>query len=176
MMPNLGQGGCQAIEDGVVLAEELVSAKTVSEIPEKLKRYNSRRLARSATVQGLSRFASDIIIQGFDTPFSSFSDPRGRNYAGFVTRLLQPVLPLFFSIQFNFLYAGWRNERFALEPIRDLFILAPSLLGVALVGDVILGGELVETATVGFGTQWAEFTEFFEPVTTAVQDFFSSFL
>jgi len=63
-----------------------------------------------------------------------------------------------------------------LEPIRDLFILAPSLLGVALVGDVILGGELVETATVGFGTQWAEFTEFFEPVTTAVQDFFSSFL
>jgi len=122
MMPNLGQGGCQAIEDAVVLAEELVSAERRAELPDKLSRYNNRRLARSATVQGLSRFASDIIIQGFDTPFGGFSDPRGRNYAGFVTRLLQPVLPVFFSIQFNFLYSGWRNERFALEPIRDFFI------------------------------------------------------
>ena len=50
-------------------------------------------------MQGLSRFASDIIIQGFDTPFKGFADPRGRNYAGFVTRLLQPVLPVFFSIK-----------------------------------------------------------------------------
>jgi len=31
-------------------------------------RYKDRRLVRSAAVQGLSRFASDIIIRGFDTP------------------------------------------------------------------------------------------------------------
>ena len=27
MMPNLGQGGCQAIEDAIVLAEELKGVK-----------------------------------------------------------------------------------------------------------------------------------------------------
>lgn len=66
---------------------------------------------RSASVQGLSRFASDIIIRGFDTPakivdgnFENF------NYAGIVTRLLQPILPVFFTVQFAFLYDGWRNE------------------------------------------------------------------
>jgi zeaxanthin epoxidase len=32
------------------------------------RRYKDRRLVRSAAVQGLSRFASDIIIRGFDTP------------------------------------------------------------------------------------------------------------
>jgi len=167
MMPNLGQGGCQAIEDAIVLAEELTAAEHRSELPDKLKRYNNRRLARSATVQGLSRFASDIIIQGFDTPFNGFSDPRGRNYAGFVTRLLQPVLPVFFSIQFNFLYSGWRNERFALEPIRDFFVLAPSVLGLALVGDALLGGELLEGVSASVGAQWGEFIQ---PVTNLIED------
>ena len=32
------------------------------------------------------------------------------NYAGIVTRLLQPILPVFFTVQFAFLYDGWRNE------------------------------------------------------------------
>ena len=32
------------------------------------------------------------------------------NYAGIVTRVLQPILPVFFVVQFNFLYSGWRNE------------------------------------------------------------------
>jgi len=86
-------------------------------------------------VQGLSRLASDIIIQGFDTPAKLELDPtlpggiraENLNYAGVVTRLLQPVLPVFFSVQFNFLYSGWRNEPFALEPIRDFFVLAPAV-------------------------------------------------
>ena len=38
----------------------------------------------------------------------------------FLTRALQPVLPVFFSVQFNFLYSGWANERLALEPFRPL--------------------------------------------------------
>ena len=38
------------------------------------------------------------------------------NYAGVVTRLLQPILPVFFAIQFAFLYDGWRN-RFSLEQV-----------------------------------------------------------
>ena len=103
------------------------------DLADALQRYRNRRLARSAAVQGLSRFASDIIIQGFDTPAKVYMKDgalqvENLNYAGVVTRLLQPILPIFFSVQFNFLYSGWRNERFALEPIRDFFLLAPAVL------------------------------------------------
>lgn len=113
MMPNLGQGGCQAIEDAAVLNEVLsgLTSKSHGTVSQALAEYKSRRLVRSASVQGLSRFASDIIIRGFDTPakvvdgkFENF------NYAGIVTRLLQPILPIFFAVQFNFLYSGYRNE------------------------------------------------------------------
>jgi len=53
------------------------------------------------------RFASDIIIRGFDTPFK-YVDERFENfsYAGVVTLMMQPILPVFFFIQFNFLYDG----------------------------------------------------------------------
>jgi len=119
MMPNLGQGGCQAIEDAYVLAQELESVNSRDEIGGSLASYAKRRLIRSAVVQGLSRFASDIIIRGFDTPAKIVTDDDSNglklklenfNYAGIVTRMLQPILPIFFSIQFNFLYEGWRND------------------------------------------------------------------
>ena len=72
----------------------------------------------------MSRFASDIIIRGFDTPAKIVwggKDDKGNglvplpkfenfNYAGIVTKMLQPILPLFFNIQFNFLYDGYKNE------------------------------------------------------------------
>ena len=113
MMPNLGQGGCQAIEDAVVLAEELRALRSRAAAPAALETYRNRRLVRSAAVQGLSRFASDIIIRGFDTPAKITTEDGVRfenfNYAGIVTRLLQPILPVFFSVQFNFLYEGYRN-------------------------------------------------------------------
>ena len=65
--------------------------------------------------QGLSRFASDIIIRGFDTPCKvGFYDGKfvceNLNYAGVVTRMLQPILPVFFAVQFAFLYDGWDNK------------------------------------------------------------------
>merc|ERR1719424_422573 len=66
MMPNLGQGGCQALEDAMVLSEQMTALKSRGEISGALEEYRARRLARSAAVQGLSRFASDIIIRGFD--------------------------------------------------------------------------------------------------------------
>jgi zeaxanthin epoxidase len=59
MMPNLGQGGCQAMEDAVVLAEELGAVSHRGEVADSLNRYRNRRLIRSAAVQGLSRFASE---------------------------------------------------------------------------------------------------------------------
>ena len=55
MMPNLGQGGCQAIEDALVLTEELGGVTDRKQIEGVLNRYRERRLVRSAAVQGLSR-------------------------------------------------------------------------------------------------------------------------
>ena len=111
----LNKGGCQAIEDAFVLAQNIQSITKRDQIPKALADYHSRRLIRSAAVQGLSRFASDIIIRGFDTPAKiNFTDGKvdfeNFNYAGIVTRVLQPILPIFFMVQFNFLYDGWKNE------------------------------------------------------------------
>merc|ERR1719389_1292208 len=114
-MPNLGQGGCQALEDAVTISEELNGITSRAQVEEALQTYRNRRLTRSAAVQGLSRFASDIIIRGFDTPCKiGFYDgafvAENVNYAGVVTRLLQPILPVFFAVQFAFLYDGWDNK------------------------------------------------------------------
>lgn len=162
MMPNLGQGGCQAIEDAFVITQELDTASHRSQIPNKLDSYVSRRLIRSAAVQGLSRFASDIIIRGFDTPAKLVLQPQFRlenfNYAGLVTKIMQPILPLFFTIQFNFLYDGWRNEA-ALDLKAGLgFLLVGGILlllaggtigleglaGLGFAGDAIFSGEGIE--------------------------------
>jgi len=37
MMPNLGQGGCQAIEDAYVLTEQLCDVTDKSQIPSALQ-------------------------------------------------------------------------------------------------------------------------------------------
>ena len=96
--PNLGQGGCQAIEDSFVIAQELTTATKRSQVDGLLQQYQRRRLVRSAAVHGLSRFASDIIIRGFDTPAKIVRDPDtgairfdNFNYAGIVTKMLQPM-------------------------------------------------------------------------------------
>merc|ERR1712176_1062015 len=153
MMPNLGQGGCQAIEDSFVIAEELGSATTRTEITGKLQSYARRRQIRSAAVQGLSRFASDIIIRGFDTPAKiTWEDGKPKfencNYAGIVTRLLQPILPIFFKVQFNFLYDGWKNE-FAID-----FLAAISFLTIGGVILLLSAGVLGEAGfAAGLGLE-----------------------
>jgi len=152
MMPNLGQGGCQAIEDSFVIGQELASATSRTDIKGKLENYARRRQIRSAAVQGLSRFASDIIIRGFDTPAKiSWVDGKPRfencNYAGVVTRLLQPILPIFFKIQFNFLYDGWENK-FGID-----FGAAISFLvvgGIILLLSAGIFGEAGIATSIGF--------------------------
>ena len=69
MMPNLGQGGCQAIEDAYVLAQRLGAVKDRGAIGKTLQRFYVERLPRTAICQGLSRIASDLIVSAFDTPF-----------------------------------------------------------------------------------------------------------
>ncbi|WP_421830828.1 FAD-dependent monooxygenase [Larkinella sp.] len=50
--PNMGQGACQAIEDGVVLADELERSGTVSDA---FKRFEQRRLKRTHSIVEKSR-------------------------------------------------------------------------------------------------------------------------
>jgi len=158
MMPNLGQGGCQAIEDSFVLAQELGSLESRNDVEARLEKYRSRRLVRSAAIQGLSRFASDIIIRGFDTPAKIVLDGgikfENFNYAGIVTKILQPILPIFFLVQFNFLYEGWRNE--AAIDLKATF-------GFLFIGGFILtlaGGGIGEVPILLFGLEDIIFPDF----------------
>merc|ERR1712210_439792 len=117
-----------------------------------LTNYRNRRLVRSAAVQGLSRFASDIIIRGFDTPAKiSWVGGKPRfencNYAGLVTRLLQPILPIFFKVQFNFLYDGWKNE-FGIDFVATISFLV--LGGIILLLSAGILGEAGIATSIGF--------------------------
>merc|ERR1711924_28514 len=91
-----------------------------------------------------------IIIRGFDTPAKVVLDSHGAlgvrfencNYAGIVTRMLQPILPIFFAVQFNFLYDGYKNEfGLDLKSGLPLFILGVFILAVGA-GAVGEGGIL----------------------------------
>jgi len=111
MMPNLGQGGCQAIEDAYVLTKLLCDVTDKNQIPEALQEYYRQRIVRSAIVQGMSRLSSDIIITSFSTPFNlqeflkeglsyKYLNPRS-----LLTWNLQLFLPLIFYAQFGYLYS-----------------------------------------------------------------------
>jgi zeaxanthin epoxidase len=164
-------------EDAYVIAQELTSASKRSEVPTKLKSYQSRRLIRSAVVQGLSRFASDIIIRGFDTPAKIVRDEatgqirfENFNYAGIVTKMMQPILPIFFSVQFNFLYDGWKNES---------SIDLPAAIGFVIFGGILLllsAGSLGEAGIgLGLGADALFGTEGlldFDAISSALRDFF----
>ncbi|XP_006842967.2 zeaxanthin epoxidase, chloroplastic isoform X2 [Amborella trichopoda] len=65
MQPNLGQGGCMAIEDGYQLALELERAWKESadsgkpiDITSSIKRYEKERRVRVAVIYGLARMAA----------------------------------------------------------------------------------------------------------------------
>lgn len=61
MQPNMGQGGCQAIEDAYLMAKELgerVEEPSESAIRNALRRYEAPRRIRSAAVTGFARMAA----------------------------------------------------------------------------------------------------------------------
>ncbi|MGW0393679.1 FAD-dependent monooxygenase [Streptomyces sp. NPDC003042] len=60
MTPNLGQGGCQAVEDGVVLARLLDGAADPARIPAALAAYTRARLARTDAIRVRARRAGRI--------------------------------------------------------------------------------------------------------------------
>merc|ERR1712232_1148194 len=112
-----------------------------------------------------------IIIRGFDTPAKITLSPfkvENFNYAGIVTKLLQPILPIFFSVQFNFLYDGWKNE---------MAIDLGAAFGFLFIGGLILllgAGAVGETGIVfgGFGLDALLGGETFEALMASLQDFF----
>jgi len=125
MMPNLGQGGCQAIEDGYVLTNLLCDITDKSQIPDALQQYYRQRIVRSAIVQGMSRFSSDIIITSFSTPFrfdEFLKEGLGYKYLTFpslLTAYLQVFLPAIFYAQFGYLYS-FSPSSFSPETIQKL--------------------------------------------------------
>lgn len=126
MMPNLGQGGCQAIEDVYVLTSLLTKITDKNQIEGSLQEYYKKRIFRSAAVQGLSRFSSDIIVSTFSTPWrpSYMEGERNegdkyKNFKSIGTFFLQPFLPLIFYAQFGFLYS-FAPTTFDKKEIEDL--------------------------------------------------------
>mmetsp|Transcript_1855 Transcript_1855/g.2557 ORF Transcript_1855/g.2557 Transcript_1855/m.2557 type:complete len:590 (+) Transcript_1855:91-1860(+) len=105
MMPNLGQGGCQALEDAYVLTECLANTKSTEKVEGALKDYYNKRIIRVSIVQFLSRLASDLIINAFDTPWSPHDD-KGKSWKSYLTFFWKPVLQfLIFPVQFAYLYS-----------------------------------------------------------------------
>ena len=62
MMPNLGQGGCQATEDGYRLVEELSKVKHTRDVPGALSGYSRVRVIRTAIIQGFAQLGSDLLV------------------------------------------------------------------------------------------------------------------
>lgn len=111
MMPNLGQGGCQAIEDAYVLTEALAATKSTDRIQESLQKFYRTRIVRASAVQFLSRLASDLIINAFDTPWSPHDD-LGKSWKSYLTFFWKPILQyVIFPLQFAFLYSYYPSGR-----------------------------------------------------------------
>jgi len=122
MMPNLGQGGCQAIEDAYVLSEQLANTKTTEKLEDALQTFYRKRILRVSAVQFLSRLASDLIINAFDTPWSPH-DNLGTSWKSYLTFFWKPVLQYaIFPMQFAYLYSYYpsgsmRETAAALEAV-----------------------------------------------------------
>ncbi len=105
MMPNLGQGGCQAIEDAFVLSETLEAVKSTDKLEGALQDFYRKRIVRVSIVQFLSRLASDLIINAFDTPWSPHDD-LGKTWKSYLTFFWKPLLQYaIFPGQFAYLYS-----------------------------------------------------------------------
>jgi zeaxanthin epoxidase len=67
MQPNLGQGGCMAIEDAYTLAAELTNAldaaggvPSAARLPAALQTYENKRKLRVGTIHGMARLAAEM--------------------------------------------------------------------------------------------------------------------
>lgn len=112
MMPNLGQGGGMAIEDALVLGQELRRIGDLDAVPLALTKYNRNRALRAAAVQGMSRLSSAILFQynhPTDIEFGESGLPTSIRHFGprsLITRACQGFLQrVAFPLQFEFLFS-----------------------------------------------------------------------
>jgi zeaxanthin epoxidase len=114
MMPNLGQGGGLAIEDALVLGQELrrdVLMRGGPAVPLALGRYQQNRVVRAAAVQGMSRASSAILFQyNHPTIIDLFAEggPKVSNLGprSLITRACQGFMQnVAFPLQFEFLFS-----------------------------------------------------------------------
>nr|ARG42304.1 chloroplast zeaxanthin epoxidase [Karlodinium veneficum] len=118
MMPNLGQGGGMAIEDALVLGQEIrIKEKSpglylrrtpTAYAPYALKEFGEKRALRAAAVQGMSRMSSTFLFQyNHPTTVESVMPPKVKNLGvrSAITRSMQGFLQhIAFPLQFEFLF------------------------------------------------------------------------
>lgn len=95
MTPNLGQGGCQAIEDAVVLAS-ILKAVPASGMTEALRTYETRRVTRtsmmvktSRRVGAVAQIENPILVAARNTLVKAVG---GRMQARQIASLITPVV------------------------------------------------------------------------------------
>ena len=67
MVPHVGQGAGQSIEDAITLAV-LLEGSTAADVAARLKVYEALRLARTSRVQALARAAGKLYRAEHDNP------------------------------------------------------------------------------------------------------------
>merc|ERR1719287_82666 len=78
----------------------------VGSLRTSLQDFYKQRMPRVAGVSLLSRLASDLIINAFDTPWNPWGDGLGTSWKSYLTFFWKPVLQyLIFPAQFLFLYS-----------------------------------------------------------------------
>ncbi len=110
MMPSLGQGGCQAIEDAYVLTNILKNTRRRSELPAALQSYYKQRIIRTTAVQYLSRASSDLLRFFYSTPasiqFHPFRIEVPNGLDSIVTSICKPIFPALLYFQFRFVISS----------------------------------------------------------------------
>merc|ERR1712072_1613245 len=110
----------------------------------------------------------DIIIKGFDTPCKVvYTKEKGLKfenfgYAGVVTKIMQPILPIFFTVQFAFLYDGYKNKK-AVDLAAGLGLFAVGSVLLILGGSI--AGETSFLAGLGLGLGFEGFENAIQGIT-----------
>jgi len=155
MMPNLGQGGGMAIEDALVLGQEIKKLnkdRDPNGVPRKrlplaLRNYNQNRVLRAASVQGLSRVSSAFLFQyqpPLDIQWTWPPKVKNTGVRSLITRACQGFLQkVAFPLQFEFLFSF--PGRIDPEVFEGGIELRKGLVGdpeKELVGELIGGGDV----------------------------------
>ncbi|XP_017245167.1 zeaxanthin epoxidase, chloroplastic [Daucus carota subsp. sativus] len=125
MQPNLGQGGCMAIEDAYQLIHELNNVdmrnaderSQLDQISESLIRYQRKRIFRVKTVHKVSRLASEMLSKykpSVDFGLSKLSNVFGAQITNSAIHMARKFIQWCFQLFMNWMLAGhrlwWRRK------------------------------------------------------------------